>query len=182
MKKMPELLEVQVQLLEMAGSGSRPELLYLLLIDLPESTVSLERTTKVVVSSDLRSQEPRKRPKSQTPLVEKTKVEPASVVDLLAESQEKLLQLHQTQVSPEPASRRRMPQPRTKKRVMAEEDQQPHSPQLVLASASETPTLEPPEVAQEAEATLAVAEAEILYEATRSHDNRPIYICRANLI
>jgi len=51
---------VQVQLLEMAGSGSRPELLYLPLIDLPilliEPTVSLEMTTKVVVSSDLRSQ------------------------------------------------------------------------------------------------------------------------------
>ena len=178
---MPEVVEDQVQLLGMAGSGSRPELLYLLLIDLPESTVSLERTTKVVVSSDLRSQEPRKRQKSQTPLVEKTKVEPASVVDLLAESQEKLLQLHQMQVSPEPASRRRRPQPTTKKRVTPEEDQQLHSPQLVLASASETPTLEPPEVAQEVEATLAVAEAERLYEATRSHDNRPIYICKSKL-
>jgi len=84
---MPEVVEDQVQLLEMAGSGSRPELLHLPLKDLPESTVSLEMTTKVVVSSDLRSQEPRKRPKRQTALVETTKVEPASGVDLLAESQ-----------------------------------------------------------------------------------------------
>lgn len=116
MKKMSELvleLILQVQLLEMAGSGSRPELLYLPLTDLPEPTVSLERTTKVVVSSDLRSQEPRKRPNRQTALVETTKVELAilaSVVDLLAESQEKLMQPHQTQVSLEPASRRKMPQ------------------------------------------------------------------------
>lgn len=110
---------MQVQLLEMAGSGSRPELLYLPLTDLPilliEPTVSLEMTTKVVVSSDLRSQEPRKRPKRQRALVETTKVEPASVVDLLVESQEKLMQPHQTQVSPEPASRRKMPQQMTKK-------------------------------------------------------------------
>lgn len=165
---------MQVQLLEMAGSGSRPELLYLPLTDLPilliEPTVSLEMTTKVVVSSDLRSQEPRKRPKRQRALVETTKVEPASVVDLLVESQEKLMQPHQTQVSPEPASRRKMPQQMTKKRVTAEEDQQAHRPQLVLASASETPTLEQAEVAQEAEeATVAaVAEAERLYEAKTS--------------
>merc|ERR1712216_373126 len=58
---------------------------YLPLTDLPililtEPTVSLERTTKVVVSSDLRSQEPRKRPKRQKVLAETTKVEPASVV------------------------------------------------------------------------------------------------------
>ena len=175
MKKMPELLEV-LQLLEMAGSGSRLELLYLLLIDLPESTVSLERTTKVVVSSDLRSQEPRKRPKRQTALVETTKVEPASGVDLLAESQEKPMQPHQTPVSLEPASRRKMPQQTTKKRVTAGEDQQAHRPQpqhnqllvvVELASASETPTLEQAEVAQEVEeATVAaVAEAERLYEA-----------------
>lgn len=170
MKRMSELVEVQVQLLEMAGSGSRPELLYLPLKDLSEPTVSLERTTKVVVSSDLRSQEPRKRPKRQTALAETTKVEPASVVDLLAESQEKPMQPHQTQVSPEPASRRKSPQQTTKKRVTAEEDQQAHRPQLVLASASETPTLEQAEVAQEAEeATLAaVAEAERLYEAKTS--------------
>lgn len=168
---MPEAVEVQVQLLEMAGSGSRPELLYLPK-DLPESTVSLEMTTKVVVSSDLRSQEPRKRPKRQTALAETTKVEPASVVDLLAESQEKLMQPHQTQVSPEPPSRRKSPQQTTKKRVTAEENQQVHRPQLVLASASETPTLEQAEVAQEVEeATLAaVAEesAERLYEAKPS--------------
>jgi hypothetical protein len=178
MKKMPELVEVQVQLLEMAGSGSRPELLYLPLTDLPmliltEPTVSLERTTKVVVSSDLRSQEPRKRPKRQKALAETTKVEPASVVDLLAESQEKLMQPRQTQVSPEPASRRKrlqLLQQMTNKRVTAEEDQQAHRPQLVLASASETPTLEQAEVAQEVEeATVAaVAEAERLYEAKTS--------------
>jgi len=170
MKKMPELVEVQVQLLEMAGSGSRPELLYLPLKDLPEPTVSLEMTTKVVVSSDLRSQEPRKRPKRQTALVETTKVEPASVVDLLAESQEKLMQPHQTPVSAEPPSRRKMPQQTTKKRVTAEEDQQAHRPQLVLASASETPTLAQAEVAQEAEeaTVVAVAEAERLYEAKTS--------------
>jgi len=104
-----------VQLLEMAGSGSRPELLYLPLKDLPESTVSLEMTTKVVVSSDLRSQEPRKRPKRQKAPAETTKVEPASVVDLLAESQEKPMQPHQTQVSPEPPSRRKSPPQTTKK-------------------------------------------------------------------
>ena len=167
---MPEAVEVQVQLLEMAGSGSRPELLYLPLKDLPESTVSLEMTTKVVVSSDLRSQEPRKRPKRQTALAETTKVEPPSDVDLLAESQEKLMQPHQTQVSPEPPSRRKSPQQTTKNRVTAEENQQAHRPQLVLASASETPTLEQAEVAQEVEeATLAaVAEAERLYEAKTS--------------
>jgi len=98
-----------------AGSGSRPELLYLPLKDLPEPTVSLEMTTKVVVSCDLRSQEPRKRPKRQTALVETTKVEPASGVDLLAESQEKPMQPHQTPVSPEPALLRKMPQQTTKK-------------------------------------------------------------------
>lgn len=58
--------------------------------------------------------------------------------------------------------------------MTAEEDQQAHRPQLVLvmqlASASETPTLEQAEVAQEAEeATVAaVAEAERLYEAKTS--------------
>ena len=172
---MPEVVEVQV-LLEMAGLGSRPELLYLPLkvedlhLLIPESTVSLEMRTKVVVSSDLRSQEPRKRPKRQRALAETTKVEPASVVDLLAESQEKLMQPHQTQVSAEPPSRRKSPQQRTKKRVTLEEDQQAHRPQLVPASASETPTLEQAEVAQEVEeATLAaVAEAERLYEAKTS--------------
>lgn len=177
MKKMPELVEVQVLVLWMAaGSGSRPELLYLPLKDLPEPTVSLEMTTKVVVSCDLRSQEPRKRPKRQTALVETTKVEPASGVDLLAESQEKPMQPHQTPVSPEPALLRKMPQQTTKKRVTAGEDQQAHRPQpqhnqllvvVELASASETPTLEQAEVAQEVEeATVAaVAEAERLYEA-----------------